>query len=94
MGRSDHHEPTTYEIRLAGHLDGRHAARFEGLAIRHDADGTTVLTGPLVDQAALHGLLQRVRDLGVPLVSVTRPEPEPTPGPAAESVDHEGEPDR
>ena len=81
MHRSADREPTTYEIRLVGHLDGRWAARFDGLALRLEPDGTTVLSGPIVDQAALHGLLQRVRDLGIPLVSVTRPEAEPsTPG--------------
>jgi len=61
-----------YEIRLTGHLDARWAARFDGLAMRHEADGTTVLAGLIADQAALHGLLQRVRDLGIPLVSVNR----------------------
>lgn len=81
MNRSS--DPTTYEIRLAGHLDPRWAARFDGLALRLDPDGTTVLFGPIVDQAALHGFLQRVRDLGIPLVSVTQPETEPN---------HEGDP--
>src|SRR5688572_19275134 len=75
MSRSS--DPTTYEIRLAGHLDPRWAARLDGLALRLEPDGTTVLIGPIVDQAALHGLLQRVRDLGIPLVSVTRPEIDP-----------------
>jgi hypothetical protein len=92
MHRSDDHDPTTYEIRLTGHLDARWATRFDGLVTRHEADGTTVLSGPIVDQAALHGLLQRVRDLGVPLISVTRPELEPTRGPQAESAHHEGDP--
>jgi hypothetical protein len=59
-----------YEIRIEGHLDTRWAAWFDGLAVTHEADGTTVLHGPVVDQAALHGLLQKVRDLGLPLVSV------------------------
>ena len=76
MSRSSDH-PTTYEIRLAGHLDPRWATRFGGLALRLEPDGTTVLSGPIADQAALHGLLQRVRDLGIPLVSVTRPEFDP-----------------
>ena len=65
----------TYEIRLTGHLDARWAAWFDGLTVSHDGDGTTVIRGPVSDQAALHGLLQRVRDLGLPLVSVTRVEP-------------------
>lgn len=68
-------DPTTYEIRLSGRLDARWVSRFEPLTLRHDADGTTVLSGPIADQAALHGVLQRVRDLGIPLVSVTRKEP-------------------
>ena len=77
MHRSDDHDPTTYEIRLIGHLDARWAARFDGLAMRLEADGTTVISGPIADQAALHGLLHRVRDLGLPLISVTRAENQP-----------------
>ena len=93
MTRSTDHDPATYEIRVLGHLDGRWAARFDGLALRLEPDGTTVLSGPIVDQAALHGLLQRVRDLGIPLLSVTRPAVDPsTPGPEAESTNHEGDP--
>ena len=61
-----------YEIRITGHLDDRWAAWFDGMTLDRCDDGTTVLTGLLVDQAALHGLIQRVRDLGIPLVSVTR----------------------
>lgn len=64
--------PADYEIRLGGHLDPRWAASFDGLSLRAEADGTTVLRGPVPDQAALHGLLQRVRDLGLPLLSVAR----------------------
>jgi hypothetical protein len=59
-----------YEICLQGHLDTRWAAWFDGLTLRHENDGTTVITGPIADQAALHGLLQKVRDLGLQLVSV------------------------
>jgi hypothetical protein len=66
-----------YEIRLAGHLDQRWAEWFDGLTLTHQSDGATVLHGPVVDQAALHGLLQRVRDLGLPLVSVAQVAPEP-----------------
>ena len=60
-----------YEIRLTGHLDARWATWFDGLSVTHEGDGTTVISGPVADQAALHGLLQRVRDLGLPLLSVT-----------------------
>ena len=60
-----------YEIRLAGHLDARWASWFDGLTLTH-GDGTSVLSGSMADQAALHGVLARVRDLGLPLVSVTR----------------------
>lgn len=67
--------PGRYEIRIAGHLDPRWSAWFDGLTPRREADGTTVIVGPVADQAALHGLLQRVRDLGTPLVSVTRLDP-------------------
>jgi hypothetical protein len=61
-----------YEIRLAGQLDPRWASWFDGLTLSHEPSGITVLRGAIADQAALHGLLQRVRDLGLPLVSVTR----------------------
>ena len=71
----DHPERGRYEIRLKGHLETRWAAWFDGLTLRHEIDGTTVLSGPEIDQAALHGLLQKVRDLGMPLVSVTYLEP-------------------
>ena len=66
------HENGYYEIRLSGHLDQRWAEWFGGLTLTHRNDGTTVLHGPVVDQTALHGLLQKVRDLGLPLVSVTQ----------------------
>lgn len=71
-----HHEPGLYEIRIVGHLDSRWADWFDGLSFTHESDGTTILCGPVIDQAALHGLLRMVRDLGLPLVSVTRVEPE------------------
>ena len=64
-----------YEIRVRGHLDARWANRFEGLTITLEEDGNTLLTGPVIDQAALHGLLKKVRDLGLPLVSVSPVEP-------------------
>ncbi len=70
--KEDHDEPARYEIRIKGHLDARWADRFAGLRFAHESDGTTILSGPVVDQAALHGLLRRVRDLGMPLLSVIR----------------------
>ena len=63
-----------YEIRLTGRLHERWAAWFDGLTVSQHEDGTTIISGPIADQAALHGLLQRVRDLGLPLVSVERVE--------------------
>jgi hypothetical protein len=69
---SDHPEAGHYEIRLMGRLDAHWAAWFEGLTVHQAADGTTVIGGRIADQAALHGVLQRVRDLGLPLVAVTR----------------------
>lgn len=66
-----------YEIRVEGYLDGPWAEWFSGLSVSHDEAGDTFLTGTLVDQAALYGVLKRVRDLGLPLVSVNRLDPEP-----------------
>ncbi len=66
-----------YEIRLKGHLDNRWADRFEGLTITLEDNGDTLLTGPVIDQAALHGLLKKVRDIGMPLVSISPVEPGP-----------------
>jgi hypothetical protein len=62
--------PGRYEIRLKGRLDARWGAWFDGLTVTQDSDGTTVIGGPVADQAALHGLLQKTRDLGLPLISV------------------------
>lgn len=73
-----------YEIRVRGHLGPRWAARFEGMTLTREGDGTTVIHGPVVDQAALHGLLARVRDLGIPLLSVTRVEPDQPRTPTSE----------
>ncbi len=68
----DGSEAGRYEIRLTGHLDARWTAWFDGLTVSRQGDGTTVISGPVADQAALHGLLHGVRDLGLPLVSVER----------------------
>lgn len=65
------------QIRIQGHLDQRWTSWFDGLTLTHDGDGTTLLQGPVADQAALHGLLTKVRDMGLPLVSVAH-----RPGPA------------
>ncbi len=63
-------QPTVYEIKLKGHLDDQWQDWFGGLAITLQRNGDTLLTGPVVDQAALHGLLRKVRDLGMPLLSI------------------------
>ena len=72
----DHYESGLYEIRIKGHLDDRWVYWFEGFAITLEEDGDTLLTGPVVDQAALFGLLRKVRDLGMPLISVICVEPD------------------
>ncbi len=64
-----------YVIRVTGHLDARWAASFDGMDLVDESDGTTTIRGPVVDQAALHGLLQRLRDAGIPLLSLTPVEP-------------------
>ena len=71
------HGAGQYEIRLQGHLEARWAAWFDGLTLTREGDGTTLIHGPVVDQAALHGLLQKVRDVGLPLVSVRNVEADP-----------------
>ena len=71
----DHHEPGQYEIRLKGHLDARWADQFEHMSFTLASDGTTILAGPVVDQAALYGLLRTMRDLALPLLSVIQVEP-------------------
>jgi hypothetical protein len=65
-------EPFVYEIRIAGHLPARWSAWFEGLAVAPEPDGTTRLSGPVVDQAALYGLLRKVRDTGLTLIAVNQ----------------------
>ncbi|WP_217490897.1 hypothetical protein [Bacillus sp. FJAT-27225] len=69
---ADHHEPGMYEIRLKGYLDSRWADKFANMAFTHKTDGTTILSGPVADQAELYGLLRKVRDLGLTLISINR----------------------
>ncbi len=73
--QADPSEPMVYQIRVKGHLGPQWTDWFGGLAITLEEGGDTLLTGPVADQAALHGLLKQVRDLGLPLISVTRVEP-------------------
>jgi hypothetical protein len=72
----DDYEPGLYEIRIKGHLDDHWAAWFSGLTLKLEDNGNTLLTGRVADQAALHGLLKKVRDLGIPLLSVNRVKPD------------------
>lgn len=73
--KSSPHQTMIYQIRIKGHLGDQWTDWFGGLTITLEEDGDTLLAGPVVDQAALHGLLRKVRDLGMPLVSVIRVEP-------------------
>lgn len=78
--RTDHRPvPATYEIRLKGHLDMRWLEQLEVSDLTHESEGTTVLRAVAADQPALHGLLQRIRDLGLPLISVNQIAPAPEP---------------
>ncbi|PWT70542.1 MAG: hypothetical protein C5B60_11965 [Chloroflexi bacterium] len=74
---NDPGQPQVYQIRIKGHLGHQWTDWFEGLSITLTDNGETLLTGPLVDQAALHGVLKKVRDLALPLVSVNRVKPSP-----------------
>jgi hypothetical protein len=84
-------EPQRYEIRVQGHLDSRWAERLDGLTLMRERDGTTTLTGPLVDQAALHGVLSRIRDLGLALVSMRRVCSDSPAGNVSQASDDSGE---
>ena len=80
------HQAGHYIIRVRGHLDHRWATRFDGMALAHRDDGTSVIEGPIPDQAALHGLLRTVRDLGLPLVSLTQLDPRPGTRPGSDTA--------
>ena len=73
--RTDPEEVPIYQVRIKGHLGPEWAGWFGGIAIALENNGDTLLTGPVTDQAALHGLLRKVRDLGMPLISVNRIQP-------------------
>lgn len=75
--KTDPNEPMAYQIRLKGHLSSEWTDWFGGLSITLEDNGDTLLTGPAIDQAALHGLLKKVRDLGMPLISVVHLESGP-----------------
>jgi len=81
---NDRPEARRYELRVKGHLDARWADWFDGLSLAQASDGTTVIHGLVADQAALHGLLQKLRDLGLPLVSVIQAEPDQPGGSSVE----------
>ena len=72
MSAGDPEGPLRYEIRVQGHLHSRWAAWFDGLDLDQESGGVTVIHGPVVDQAALHGLLHKLRDVGLPLLSVSQ----------------------
>ena len=85
MSTGGYYGPGQYEIRLKGHLHSRWAAWFDGLTLTNENDGTTLIRGPVTDQAALYGLLQKTRDLGLPLISVNHVDPDHPEAPAAEA---------
>lgn len=72
--QSEFSQPQVFQIRVKNHLDNQWTDWFSGMSVTLEDDGVTVLTGPVADQAALHGLLKKVRDLGLPLISVNRVE--------------------
>lgn len=84
-------DPGWYQIRLQGHLRSRWATRFDGMTLTSQDDGTTVIEGPVIDQAALHGLLRTLGDLGLPLLSLTRVDPDPQGPSGAPQATSEGD---
>ena len=83
MPNNPGHDPGRYEIRVKGHLDDRWASWFDGFSLTHAGDGSTVLAGR-TDQAGLHGVLRKLGDIGLPLVSVTPAADGPSAGPSAD----------
>ena len=73
----DPQEPKVFEIRIQGHLSPQWQDWFEGLTITLEEDGNTLLNGPVVDQSALHGILKKIRNLNMPLLSVNSTDPDP-----------------
>jgi len=78
LAMEEHDKPELYEIRIKGHLDDRWTGWFEGLTLTLEDSGNTLLSGMVIDQAALQGLLKKVRDLGLPLISVNPVKPDQT----------------
>lgn len=87
--QSDSPQPTIYKIRIKGQLDSQWTDWFEGLTITLEDNGDTLLSGPVIDQAALHGLLKKVRDLGLPLLSVCPLQPKELGSSCSEMEDYE-----
>jgi hypothetical protein len=85
---SDPGQPLVYQIRIKGHLGRQWTDWFGGLTLTLEDNGETLLTGPVVDQAALHGVLRKVRDLGMPLLSVIRITPGQADGPDVNETHH------
>ncbi len=75
MERADKPSANRYQIRVRGRLENRWAAQFDGMTLSHETSGTTLLEGLIADQAALHAILRRIRDLGLELLSVSRSPP-------------------
>jgi len=87
----DSGEPVVYQLRVKGHLGAQWGAWFGGMTVTQTANGETLITGLVADQAALYGLLRKVRDLGLPLLSVSCREPGSIDGPASDPSDPGGQ---
>jgi len=88
MSSGANHGPGRYEIRLKGHLHPRWTSWFDDMTVTNHDDGITVICGSVTDQAALHGLLNKVRDIGLPLISVVRVPANESPVPPADPAPH------